>query len=357
MFIALGCTYLPVNRIEYPWSRSLGDSNVWLQAKSSLKVSVQGETLPLISQENLTADNVKVIAQSLLERRGFNLCDNNMYELKIRYKTSKESKTASSESVATKSLILGFNYQSSFGDGVSIAQAVSALSLNNYKSIVTNHKYDYDSYCHVLAFELTDKANTQLWKTDVTWQSTQLDIFDNIIPAMQTVFSALPSNSDFVPNVRRIKNERVSDFFQTFIASSYYFSPALPYKTMFNNLWSNKYQQINNSTAAYTGIYDSYAILAYLDLLQTAEFALPGSDPNKWIKPLDPNIWKVVILGGKYTIGDDKKIVNVLINLTSSTNGYTVSKCRLVTDSEYASYLSLMNTWKQVLASYYNFYQ
>ena len=56
------------------------------------------------------------------------------------------------------------------------------------------------------------------------------------------------------------------------------------------------------------------ALSAYIDLIQTAEYALPqGKEKNT--NPLDRDIWSKVQLGGIYYLGNDDIPRKILINL------------------------------------------
>jgi hypothetical protein len=272
----------------------------------------------------------------------------------IRYKTSKEIKNysyqnSSSESESTL-LPYSADKRTYYGFGVSIAQAIGVIAATSAASSVTSTSFDVDTYCHVLAFEIYNNDKILQSKTDITWNSRQLDILDGITVSMQTAFSALPSDMMIVPNVPKIKDGRANDYFNTSIKSRSFNSPALPYKTRFRAVFDGNY----NYTLA--GIDDKYAIMAYIDLLQTSEFALPLND-KKWNTPMDPNIWKNVMLGGKYLLGDKKEPINILIKLQSDQSGYNVINCKVVSNAEYEQFLTLMNKWKKTLYDYFDFYE
>jgi hypothetical protein len=357
--LIVGCSTLPTYRIQPPWNRILGEANK-IPLGSVISVKVTGETQPLLGNEELTAKEIKGKATDLLLRRGYRINDNNyQYEMVIKYKTIKEIKNYSYQGATTgsSSAALGFSAysynRSYFGYGVSIAQAIGALAATSSKTASTNISYDYESYCHILAFEALDLNRNLVWKADVTWNSRELDVLRNIITAMQTVFSSLPSDLNTIPNVAKLKENRYSDFINQYIENLNFNSPALPYNTRFY------VGQTTYATNSYyvSGLKSKNALMAFIDLLQTAEFAVPGNDTSDWKNPMNPQIWTTVTLGGKYTLGENKEPVNVIIRLKSDVNGYLVESCSVVSDTVYEQFLTNMNMWKQVLQDYYSFYE
>lgn len=358
--IIIGCApnpVLPTYRIQPPWNRILTDgSNLSLNATLSIKVT--GETTPLIGNEELTEKQIKDLAQQLLERRGFRISDNiAQYEVAIKYKTTKEIKNYSYQNTTQSSTSINaanslfYMGKPNYGIGVLIAQAVISSQVQNLSNSTTSMNFDIVSYYHVLAVEIYDTKKALIWKSDANWNSLQLDILPQTIVAFQTVFSSLPSDNSLAPNVPKLKNNRFSDYFTRFMYGKRYNSPALPYNIRFN------LNQKANGKTFVQGINTTKELLAFIDLLQTAEFALPDLKESDWKDPLNPEIWKNVTLGGQYTLGRDNEKINILINLQSEFAGYVIMNCKVVSDEEYNQFMDKLNRWKQVLNDYYDFFE
>lgn len=347
-----GCApVLPNYSIQPPWNRILSD-NDQLPFGTTLAIKVTGQTDPLIGNETLTEKNIKDIAQGLLERRGFKVADNaNSYTMNILTKTVKEVRNVSITSATSSAYQSNYWYSanaSNYGLGVLMAAAVmSAQAANN---TVTNAQYDVVTYNHTLAVEIYNNSKALVWKADISWNSRELDIIDQSLTALQKVFSTLPTDDSVAPNVPKLKEARFKDYSVHIIGRRVYHSPAVPYAIRFN-------ADIGNDGLSFYGVKDKKAMLAYVDLLQTAEYTLPGLNENNWSDPMDPYIWKDIVLGGRYTLGDDKEPVNVMITLKSNEMGYLVTKCQVVTDVAYDAYLSRLGRWKEILSDYYDFYE
>lgn len=55
------------------------------------------------------------------------------------------------------------------------------------------------------------------------------------------------------------------------------------------------------------------------------------------------------MLGGRYFLGDDSTHLSLFIELKGRVNGYLVSKCKIVNDSEYANFESKLAKWQEAL--------
>jgi hypothetical protein len=97
-------------------------------------------------------------------------------------------------------------------------------------------------------------------------------------------------------------------------------------------------------------------LAAYVDLIQTAEFALPDGDDRDWENPIDVRLWKSVTLGGQYLMGISKKPINVIIKLSGEKNGYYIDNAKVVSDNEYAVFQQKLYRWKKALNNYSDYY-
>ncbi len=175
---------------------------------------------------------------------------------------------------------------------------------------------------------------------------------ERITPAMRLLLSDLPSDSQARPSVREVKSTHTSQFYRLECAGAAFACPALPYKVAFD------YARIypNAKVDVPKAVRDPHALAAYVDLLQTAEYALPAGSEEDWTDPLKSSLWKRVTLGGRYLLGKENKPVNILIKLNTVTNGYAVEECVIATDEDYEKFTTQVSAWKRILAEYYDIF-
>ncbi|NVM04185.1 MAG: hypothetical protein HWN67_17770, partial [Candidatus Helarchaeota archaeon] len=101
-------------------------------------------------------------------------------------------------------------------------------------------------------------------------------------------------------------------------------------------------------------------LAAYVDLIQTAEYAFPSGAYNADIMkyeiedPLKVSIWRKVQLGGRYYLEPDEMPVNILINLTGKRDGYIVEKCWIAQEEEFLAFEENLKEFQKILRNYYN---
>jgi hypothetical protein len=130
----------------------------------------------------------------------------------------------------------------------------------------------------------------------------------------------------------------------------------LPYRIAFQDLTSDPEDgsaKVQNAIPA--SIKYPEALAAYLDLVTTAEIALPAGDED-WSDPLKRDLWKKVTLGARYRLTPDEKPVAVLVRLTGDWFGYTVKDCRIATDAEFSAFESDLARWQETLREYFKVY-
>jgi hypothetical protein len=358
MLILTGCVTLPVNRVVPPWNRIMfsGDE---IPVKSSISITVTGETEPLVGDENLIAMEIKDIAAYLLSRRGFQVVDSGAdYNMIINYRTSKELRNVNYVSQSNSNLnIYGMRmghsaYNSNYGLGVAVAFAIANIAMSSSKATSTNLSYNYNSYNHVIGAEIKDSNSEVIWKSDIDWDTKELDILAKSTYALQTVFASLPYDNSAILKVKKVKENKYSDYVKLKVNNYWFSSPALPYRTKFR-----VGQDLVNSSYRIGGVKNNYAVKAFADLLDYAEYALPSGSDKGWKNPLDPNIWAKVTLGGRYRFEDNGEPINVLITLYSDQYGYWVNQCSIVSDEEYGRFEEKLKQWRNVLSDYYDFYE
>ncbi len=352
LLICLSCAQVPTYEIWRPWTRSLSSIDK-IVLGNSIAIEIEGETDPLLGEENLLKIEMKSILNNLLQRRGFKISNQSSdYKLKFSYKTIHEVRNSSSSTVLSKNLsafsfgtLSGSGYSS--GLGVSIAAAVSK-SISQSTLFSKQTQVDRDNYVHTISIDILDNNNKSIWVGDSKWNSRSVDIRTDIFSAIQILLSDLPSDESILPRVREVKEDYALNYYRIYCWNSWFACPALPYRIYFNDLRGNS--KIPNS------VYNNMAFAAYLDLMQTAEYALPVGI-KKAKSPLNRDLWKKVVLGGEYYIGDSNIKQKVLIKLKGESSGYEIEKCWIASDEEYQDYQEKITRWKDFLEDYYNVYK
>lgn len=237
------------------------------------------------------------------------------------------------------------------GLGVSIARTISALSSRS-TTVGTQSAEQILSYTHTIAIEISSKDGLALWKGESTWDTGDLNILIGIIPALQLILSDLPSDRSVRPEVPEVKDTHINNYFRLMCKDAWFTCPALPYRIYFA-----EHSQSIAGPKAPVGINNPNALAAYVDLVQTAEYALPGGDEKAWKNPLELSLWKNVTLGGQYFLGPDKKAVNIIIELTGKSDGYYIEKCKIADDKEYSDFNLRLRMWREALYYYYDVYE
>jgi hypothetical protein len=355
VFLIFGCATIPEIRVGQPWIRYL-NSTENIPAGAKVKIDVTGNTMPLLGSEDLISEKLRDKIIYLMKRRGF-LVDLSSYDYFLRcyYKTERVEKfklssyfsTASSNisALATKAVSA-----SAFGLGVIAARTISAFS----SSSATSSSQVVEkavAFTHTISIDILDKTGKLVWKGESTWDSEVLDLINRIVPALQLILSDLPSDRSFKPKVSEVKNTHTQNYYRLECRNTWFACPALPYRIRFEG----RYSTAENSSLP-TSISDPIALAAYVDLIQTAEYALPEGDESDWKNPLDISLWKNVTLGGQYLLGQESTPVNVLVKLTGRSEGYYIDKCWLATDGDYSKFQEKLSKWQEALSYYYDVY-
>ncbi len=356
ILLICGCTTVPSLRVSQPWIRSL-KSNQVIDPTKSIKVEVSGNTSPLLGNEELTASKLRYSLSQLLKRRGFTT-DNGTYDylVKLSYRTVRNDKMNYSSTVASTNLqVYGISTNTGAGAtsglGVSIARAIGFLS--SRASTVSAQTLDQVlSYTHTISIELSNKEGFLLWKGESTWDTQELNLISGIIPALQLILSDLPSDRSVRPEIPEVKDDHVINYYRLECKDVWFTCPALPYRILFddNNL-NNKEILIPD------GIKNQNALAAYVDLIQTAEYALPDGDEKDWKDPLDISLWKEVTLGSQYFLGPQKTPVDILIELKGKSDGYYINECKIATSKEFSEFNTKLIKWREILSDYYDVYK
>lgn len=353
LVLLVGCAQVPKS-VSLPWNRSLSKSMIVPESRISLWVEC--ESTPLLGSDQLVEDEIATTVKELLTRRGFIITEQNpKYKMKVQYQTEitkqKILMSSSYASSSTGNYGSGSDYS---GLGVMFALAMATASASN-TSYLKTIDIERDMYKHRLACEIYSESDEVIWQNETYVDSYQIDILNGYIPLLQIALSSLPSTNAVIPRVKKLNKDRLQDFANINLNRTKFMCPALPNHIRFVN--SRYYDDNSHSKSGRLGIADPQAIMAYIDLLRTAEYAIPSGTEKDWKNPTQKTLWKKATLIGRYYLGQDESPVNVVICLKGNPNYYTVDKCRLVSDEEYQGYLNQYNAWKLALVNYYSFFE
>ena len=343
------CATTPEVQIWQPWTRIL-KNNISIPLESKLNIKVQGQTNALLGNEIFLQSKIKENLSHLLKRRGYQIEEENAtFDVLLNYKTERTEKLTITSKYFTggistfKSTVEPTSY---YGYGVNIARSISSLATQTTTAMKSTAE-SMTLYTHCISIEIFDKNKKLIWKGESTWDSDNLDLQTDIVPAIQLIISSLPTNNQYIPHVAEVIKGSESNYFDINCKNYWFACPALPYRLSFHSQGSSGYYNKEQ-------IIDAKAFEAYLDLMQTAEYALPIGKEDIYENPLDYWIWSKVMLGGKYYLGPEKKLINVLIELKGTMKGYIVKKCWIASDSEYKDFEQKIVNWRNALIKYYD---
>jgi hypothetical protein len=250
-----------------------------------------------------------------------------------------ESSTASFWYLRTGSSIGGL--------GVSAARAVAAAS-NLPVSRMLQVSRQVTSYIHIISMEIHDKDAELVWEGESTWDSPDLSMLPELLPTLQLILSALPSDPECRPEIAEVDSSHAFNYFKLECDNRWFSCPGLPYKIAFKT-------PLEGFTNLPSCIKGGNALAAFVDLMQTAEYALPDGGRD-WRNPLDPSLWGKVILGGQYLLGPARKPLNVLIKLSGKSSGYFIDKCWIASEADYRDFQQNLSKWQKVIQEYYDVY-
>ena len=341
VFLLSGCSTTPYHQIWQPWTRII-NSNDQLPYKCDIKLIVVGENTPLLGNNALLSNDIKDTFGYLLKRRGYNIVNNSdQFIFILKYKTERKDKLRSSSSLisaneSVSGLLSSSGSLTSWGLGVSLAQAISVEG-NSSALVSQNTMETITSYTHTISIEINNNTET-IWLGESTWDSKYLNLQTEILPSIQVLLSRLPNDKEYVPDVKKLKDGKERNFFLLRCKDNWFSCPALPYKIKFKKL--EDFDDILPLS-----VKNSEALPAYIDLIQTSEYALPKGSKDLKSNPLNNFLWKKVQLGGKYKLNSNEE-VNVLINLSGEPSGYLIDKCWIASDAEYAKFEEQLIDWQ-----------
>ncbi|MDP8314545.1 MAG: hypothetical protein RAP70_05660 [Candidatus Celaenobacter antarcticus] len=352
LIIITGCAITPSVQIWQPWTRIL-ESNYSIPLNSKVKIVVEGETKPLLGDDVFLQNDIKEKLKYLLERRGYNIVsDNSQFTLILKYKTERHDKLNSSSLIYSSTdnasaLLSTSGSLTSLGLGVSIAQTISAIS-NKSNVMSQNITETVKSYAHTISIEIFNDGNELVWQGESSWDSSNINLQTEIQPSIQLIISNLPENEENLPFVSQVKNGKENNYYNLICEDRWFSCPALPYRITFSSR-----ESIDNNIPM--SIKDPNALPSYIDLIQTAEYALPLGLKD-YSNPLNKSLWSKVQLGGKYKLSSNKQ-QKILIILKGEKSGYLVDKCWIASDEEFSEFENHLNKWRNSLIDYYDIYK
>jgi len=348
-----GCTSVPIKTVWRPFTNVM-KSNHNIDPGARLHIMIKGETSPLLGSEDLRLDSLNSIITNLLGRRGFEIVDSAYdYNVFLYYKTERSSKmqmSSQSSAVNLGKINLAAASGSTSNEGLGVSLAVALSNIYAYSRYSKSFKIEDKSYfMHTLSVEFRDENDFLLWKGESYWESPDVKIFNIMASALQYIFCNLPTKDSIIPWVNEVKLNRTSNFFSLFCEGRLFICPALPASISF---LPRKAHYPNNLPIS---INNPEALAAYIDLITTAEYAVPMGKFTS-TNVTEDHLWEKVQLGHKYLIGPQKKPINILIDLVGESEGYRIIECWIATDEEYMEYQRRFLNWKIALNEYYDLY-
>ncbi len=355
LVLTIGCTPItPEVRIWQPWTRIGGEIN----SVCDLSVSVEIESNILPADNSLLVQNVQSQIENLLHRRGFTISNdlNNPRNFRASIHTVRRDQLRTGYHYRPKytvSYIQGSSSTTSSA-GVAIATILSSLDIKRTVQTYTDI-HTSEGYTHTLALGIFESEDL-IWQGESSWDSDSPDVRDQLVSALQLLLSSLPSSENVVPEVKAVIRNKAKNFYDVYCAKRWFSCPALPYRIAFSppsqwkETWKGEYSQLN-----YSGIENSEAMSAYVDLLSTSEYALPRGR-TKYDQPLNDLLWSKVQVGGSYDI-DGLGVTNIIIDLKGYTWGYGVTKCRIADAKEWEKFEKRQDDWEGALKEFFNFYE
>ena len=332
------------------------------RVRQHFEVFVEGEMLPLVGDSSILNKTLKNNLNSYLERLGYETTEDRAdYRLNLKYKTKRQDKEALYGSVGYSfasglytDVYTGKGMGAYSGLGARVALAVSEAALQAYVERKPEEKVvglfgTITSYIHSISVEIENQGGDLIWKGESTWDSGSLNLEREILPAFQLILTQLPAEYK-TPEVKKVQEEKAGNYSQLNIRGKWFVSPALPYRTQF------QYSRMQRRGSLPAGrIEDVKALAAYVDLIKTAEFALPKGRGD-YSDPLEDALWSRVQLGRAYYLMPGQEKINVLIELSGRDEGYQVDRARIASDDEYREYEQNMQEWKEALKDYFKVY-
>jgi hypothetical protein len=363
LLLACGCATVPLVRSWRPWLRTLSDNNA-PPPRVRISVAVEGVTDPLIGDESLFRAEIRQVLAGLMERRGYLVgAEPAEWEAKLFYRTTRRDKNSFAMSVVSSQSSLQSS-RAQTGLGVILASAIAAASSHQ---VLATRSSQTEGYEHVVALEIRGPSRTLDWKGESAWWTRSVDLRDGLVPAVEQLLCRLPTSGDVAPTIERIKESHIGNYYRLYCSDQQFSCPSLPYVIWFPSVLSTDLARASESRTPADWVeprrverrptlQHSYALAAYRDLVQTAEYALPTGSEKSWKDPLKATLWKRATLAGRYRLGGTDSVVYAMVELTGEAEGYLVKHAWCASEEEWRAYNQRLEAWRRSLSRYYDVY-
>lgn len=344
------CATTPIVEVSKPWTRTMGNAQT-IGNPSKIYVSIEGSEEHLLLNNTLLESEIYSTIQDQLLRRNFEIVDDRQasdYVLSVNYH-SEDIQVM--RSTVTSYQNTRQNSSAGTSTGILAALAVSAQASES-KSTSKAELTSRTAYQHTLGISIIDE-DLLIWTGESTWESSNANILGRLHSVSQILLSNLPGYGEIIPTVPAVNSNKEENFYNIYVRGNNFVGPSLPYSINFQQ--SSKSAAVMDSKLKIEGVSDTRISYAVIDLIQTAEYAVPFN-PD-YGSPISTGQWNRVNLGGEYFIGDDTEPTNIIVELRGRQQGYTIKSAIIANQREYDQYLDQLNTWQNALETYYDVFE
>jgi hypothetical protein len=294
-----------------------------------------------MGDSSLSRESLLREVSDLLTRRGFSITQTDAdYQLAVDYEgksvdRSSTTVVASSGGSSVTSILPYMIVGNTFIPNI-------LFRSQNYQSTVSSseaHRVTLNRVSIHLA------KGSSIWQGNDYWESETPFSLQEVLFAIHILLTKLPHDRDLIPTVPSVKPTHVDNFYHIHMQGRSFFCPALPYSVI-------GFADYNSFPVS-----PGTAMAAYLDLLTNAEESLPTGSTLSSDSPSNPDIWKSAKIGGKYHVGSDGEVVNVIVSLSPSPDGYYIDQASVVSDADYSAFQEALQKWEAIISAYYDVYQ
>lgn len=339
-----GCASTP-SPMWQPWTRTLA-SEEKVTPGSSMQIIITGETKPILGSEDLFQEKVKTALAEIFKRRGYRIVEADAdYTVTLRYRTTRHENLPVNTPPPDNNGMPSIPSTNVVSYGVGFA--LKAAQSTDFMPVKPNTEMPYT---HTVGVDIANKNADVIWKGETVWDSGNINMENVLQSTLYSLLSRLPRVSTPIPVVLTVKHDKISNFYTLFCNDRIFSCPALPYRIQF---------ELDKKTKMPIGIEDPEVLEAYIDLIKTAEDALPldrkGHTPAVAQRGCADN----VELGGEYRLNYSNvdAHIHVLMILERQSDAYIVRRAWRANENEYNDFMKALNAWKTVLNDYYDLYE
>jgi len=337
LFIITGCATSPILYVDPPWKRIASLSEVNLSDTYSLEVSGSDIMFPKGSQ--YTSEKISQICHDFLNRRGLKIVNSEEGpRIKISYNSEKHYLENIDISASQNVSFPGSQDDDLYSSLIGIY--TNNLDVKNNVSITNTFQ---EVFVHSLEIEILGKDDNLEWRGETRWYDENFDISESLTKVLKYLVSELPKLREPQVDLRKIKKESFSVYFDVNLRTNKFVCPALPYYIMFN-AYPNRLPK---------GIKNPEYMSGYRDMLLFSEKAIPVGD--KYDDLMSESLWSKAWIASDYTISGEK--VMLLIKLVGKSYGYQISECKEATEEEQEYYKLKSNEYENAVKNYFDYYE